>query len=519
MNLILVIISGLLTAFAFPSAFGSVHFPNLGFLAWFSLAPLFYVIKDKGPRESFFYSFITASIYYAISLYWLYPALHTFGHLNPFVSVTLLILVIIYISAYISLAPLLSSWIYQKLEIDRFWTIPIIWVICEFARNYMIFNGFPWGNITNTQYAYLPIIQIVDLTGIHGLAYIMIVMNLWVAERIACRSFKGAKQLHGLYALFLLIFVVSYGYARLSHIDSVQSKWPGIKVAMLQGNIPQEEKHEDGLEEKQLDVYRKYSKIVANNDIDLIVWPETAYPYLVNERAESLPSKDMGLNDAPRDADPFILTGALTVTDGRNRKLRNSMLLVDRGAQIIGEYSKVHLVPFGEYVPYRKFLFFAKRLVDVVGDFAPGKKVEPLFTDNFQIGGLVCYEDLFPEISREHVRKGANILAVITNDAWYGRTSAAFQHVAIAVFRAVENRRWMIRSANSGVSAVIDASGRVLSQTGIFEEGMIVSNVKLGNIETPYTKTGDWFAWACLTVFVAILSVISSKGLGWRKRL
>jgi apolipoprotein N-acyltransferase len=187
------------------------------------------------------------------------------------------------------------------------------------------------------------------------------------------------------------------------------------------------------------------------------------------------------------------------------------MLLIDRESQIIGQYSKVHLVPFGEYVPYRKFLFFAERLVEAVGDFVAGKGVEPIFTDNFQIGGLVCYEDLFPEISREHVRKGANLLAVITNDAWYGRTSAAFQHIAIAVFRAVENRRWMVRSANSGVSAVIDASGRILSRTGIFEEGMIVSNVKLGKIETPYTKIGDWFAWACILVFVTMLAVISKK--------
>jgi len=193
------------------------------------------------------------------------------------------------------------------------------------------------------------------------------------------------------------------------------------------------------------------------------------------------------------------------------RRLYNSVLLVDKGGDVLGRYSKVHLVPFGEYVPFRKFLFFAKKLVAPIGTFERGASVEPMFTDGYQIGGLICYEDVFPEIAAEQTRKGANLLAVVTNDAWYGRSSAAFQHLAISVFRAVENRRWMVRSANTGVSAVIDAAGRIISQTDIFEKGMIVSNVKFGEGSSLYTRFGNWFAWACVGMGVILVGVAAFR--------
>ncbi len=510
---ILVIISGILTALAFPTVFGDIHVPNLGFLAWFSLAPLFFVIKDKGPRASFLWTFLCAAVYYGISLYWLYKALNTYGHLSPVVSVAVMVLLIAVISAYIALAPMLASFVEARTKISRFWTIPIFWVALEFARNYLPCNGFPWGNITNTQFAFLPIIQMTDITGIFGLTYIMILVNCacgfliipyW--RRCDAPATRSAKLM---FATLLVVAALIYGYWRIYDVTKRQEGWPSVRAAVLQGNIPQGEKWIAGAEAAQIEPYADFTKLLVNGGANLIVWPEASYPWIVAEGEAKLNPELIGTGKTREDKNPFVLLGALTSNMKGNgkRDLSNSMLLLDKNGDIAGRYSKTHLVPFGEYVPARKFLFFAKKLVAPIGNFKPGESVQPVATDSYQVGGLICYEDIFPEIAAGQTGNGANILAVITNDAWYGRSSAAFQHLAISVFRAVENRRWMVRSANSGVSAVVDAAGRIISRTDIFEKGMIVSNVKLGEGLSLYTRLGNWFAWVCVAMGVVFLGV------------
>lgn len=524
MNYMLMIISGILTALAFPTVFGDIHVPNLGFLAWFSLAPLFFVIKDKGPRASFLRTFLCSGVYYGISLYWLYKALNTYGHLSPVTSVAVMVLLIAILSAYIALAPMLAAFVEVRTNISRFWTIPVFWAALEFARNYLPCNGFPWGNITNTQFAFLPIIQMTDVTGIYGLTYIMILVNcacglLIIPYWRTCRSNSlqaapvGQKNAKLMFVTFLVVAVLIYGYWRIYDVTKGQEGWPSVRAAMLQGNIPQDEKWIEGGEAAQIEPYANFTKLLVNSGVNLIVWPEASYPWIVPKGETKLDPEIIGTGNTGEDNDPFVLLGALTSTKEGNgrRELSNSMLLLDKNADIAGSYSKTHLVPFGEYVPYRKLLFFAKKLVAPIGNFLPGGSVQPMATDSYQVGGLICYEDIFPELAARQAGNGANVLAVVTNDAWYGRSSAAFQHLAISVFRAVENRRWMVRSANSGVSAVVDAAGRIISQTDIFEKGMIVSNVKLGSGLSLYTRFGDWFAWVCVAAGVVLLGVATGR--------
>lgn len=498
MTYILLIISGLLTAFSFPTVFGPLRFPNLGFLAWFSLVPLLYVIRNASPRRSFVYTFITFAICYSVSLYWLYTAMNTFGHLTPTASVGVLILLIILLSTHIALAPMFSAWVEKKTGIARFWTLPIFWVVVDFAMNYIPCNGFPWGNITNSQFAYLPVIQIVDIVGIYGLTYVMVVFNSAIAE-FCSGKVHFAKYSKASFAATLIISMLIYGFFRIGYVEKMEDNWRSIRVALLQGNIPQDEKWRPGMEEEQLIPYKKSMQELEGKDVNLVVWPEASYPLLIPDVEESLPPESLGLSMADRDSKRFILLGALTISKP-TKSFYNSMILIDNNSNIIGRYHKVHLVPFGEYVPYKKILFFAKKLTAPVGNLKAGEKLAPLYTDDYQIGGLVCYEDLFPEISREMTRNGANLLAAVTNDAWYGVSSAPFQHLAISVFRAVENRRWLVKSANTGVSAVVSATGRIISKTNIFEEGMIVSSVKLGNGSSLYTLLGDWFAWGCVLI-------------------
>jgi apolipoprotein N-acyltransferase len=503
MSFILAIASGLITALTFPTVFGGFHLPNFGFLAWISLVPLFYSIIDSRPRRSFLLTFIAAIFYGGISLSWLYNALSEYGHLSGAVSVGVLSLLIIMVATYAGCALMFASWFEQKLGVNRFWTLPLFWVIFEFARNYTPCNGFPWGSITNTQYAYLPVIQIVDLVGIYGLTYIMIVFNSWIAGIIRGHNPVYRSKQAVIFVTALVSFMLFYGWFRLEHIRKDQNSWQSMRVALVQGNIPQSEKWETGQEEKQLSVHRNYNMMLDKSGIDLIIWPESSYQWLVPANINKLPKEHFGLSDFKFDT--YLLMGALS--EEKDGNLRNSALLLDKTGDILGRYHKNHLVPFGEYVPYRKFLFFARKLVAPIGDFLAGDEKEPLFTDRFQIGGLVCYEDVFPEISRGLVNNGANILAVITNDAWYGRSSAAYQHLAISVFRAVENRRWLVKAANSGVSAVVDATGRIISKTDIFERGVIVSQAKLSDKKTLYSKYGDFFAWICFGIVVCIMVV------------
>jgi apolipoprotein N-acyltransferase len=324
-----------------------------------------------------------------------------------------------------------------------------------------------------------------------------------------------------MFATLLVVAALIYGYWRIYDITKKQDSWPSIRAAVLQGNVPQGEKWAAGGEAGQVKPYADFTKLLMNSGADLIVWPEASYPWIVPEGETRLNPGRIGIGRVGEDKSPFVLLGALTSSGkaarGR-RELSNSMLLLDKAGDIQGRYSKTHLVPFGEYVPAGRLLFFAKKLTAPIGNFSPGASLQPMATDSYQIGGLVCYEDIFPEIAAGQAGNGANLLAVITNDAWYGRSSAAFQHLAIAVFRSVENRRWTVRSANTGVSAVVDAAGRIISQTDIFEKGMIVSNVKLGGEMSLYTRLGGWFAWVCVGIGGVLLGMAAGRHIYGHKR-
>ena len=522
MNILLILLSGVLFGVSFPARFGSFVVPNLGFLAWFALVPLLFAIRHASWRRAFVMTFFAALVWFGISFCWIYPALNVYGGLPSYVSVGVLLLLLVMQAAFIALAPLFSALVESSLGIKRCWTLPLFWVAIDFLRHYFPANGFPWGNITNTQYDYLPIIQSVDVLGIWGLTFLMVLFNVWISEALASvnRINGGEKLSRYLSAATIALFILNagYGYFRITQIGLRQNSEASIRIASVQGNVPQEMKWREGLEESQLAPLVRLTKMLSGSGVDLIIWPEASYPFIISENAASVSAENLGLNGFKSSKDVYLLFGGLTGRPSRAGNppfFFNSMYLADKNGALLGKYSKTHLVPFGEYVPYKKFLFFAKKLVAPVGNFEAGTSLEPLFTDQFQIGSLVCYEDLFPQIARKQTRLGANILAVITNDAWYGNTGAAYQHLAFSVFRAVENRRWLVRSANTGVSAVIDATGKVISSTGLFEDGLIVANAGLRNDRTIYSIISDSFAWAALAVsaILVFIAVIRKKGL------
>ncbi len=499
MNIILAIISGILVGISFPTVFGSLYLPNFGFLMWVALVPLFCAIREMSAGKAFRYTLLTVIIYHTINFFWIFNALKTYGELGFLTSFSLLILLIVMMSLYLAIAVSAAVWVEKRVGVNRFWLIPVFWMAIEFTRNYTPFGGFSWANLSSSQYAYLPLIQISDIIGSDGFVLLIVMFNMLIAGLIVTRKVDRIKTIT---TLLLVALTVTYGYVRLYDIDKKQNDWPFIKVATLQGNVPQEIKGEIGNEKEILAPYQRFMFMLEDSNADLIIWPESTYPWLIPKNTHQLPAEHFGrLYDGS-----LVLFGGLTSKkENGRRQLWNSAYLMGQNGQLLDKYHKYHLVPFGEYLPWRKFLFFARPVVQAVGDFNAGKEIKPLLAGTFKIGPLVCYEDTFPEVSRKMAKNGANLLANITNDAWYGRTSAAYQHVAMAVFRSIETRRWMVRSANSGVSAVIDAAGRVVAGTGIFESGMIVSNVRLSSDESLYVKFGEWFAWLGLAVMALFI--------------
>ncbi len=180
----------------------------------------------------------------------------------------------------------------------------------------------------------------------------------------------------------------------------------------------------------------------------------------------------------------------------------NSAYLLRPDGAVAGRYDKVHLVPYGEYVPLRRLFPFIGKLVAGVGDFRPGKGFDPLVSDGRRLGVLICYEAIFPEAARDYKRNRADLLVNITNDAWFGRTSAPYQHLSMTVFRAIENRLYLVRAANTGISAVIDPTGKILSRTGVFERTVLKGEVKFIDEKTFYAAYGDLFVYLCGIVLI-----------------
>jgi apolipoprotein N-acyltransferase len=241
---------------------------------------------------------------------------------------------------------------------------------------------------------------------------------------------------------------------------------------------------------------------VAEEKPDLIIWPETATPFFFQDAKKYQPL----ILDIPKKIHTFLLFGtpSYTIHQGKVNH-HNSAYLVSPSGELIGKYDKIHLVPFGEYVPMQDLLFFIGSLGEGIGDFKPGKEIFNFALPQGKFGVLICFEIIFPDLCRKFVKRGANFLVTITNDAWFGRTSAPYQHFSMAAFRAVENRVFVARAANTGITGFIDPTGKILKEGRIFTEEAMSGTVRLSSQKTFYTLYGDVFAWICSACSILLL--------------
>jgi len=482
------LISGLALGLAFPR-------PDHGWLAWFALVPLFLVMERRPFRSGF----IAGLSFFGLVFYWVNIVMTTYGKLNPVLSGVAYLLMVSYLALYFGAATWAACRLREKISLPPVLALPVLWVALEFLRAFLM-TGFPWASIGYSQQGALSMIQSADLFGVYGIGFLLAASNAVLAE--AVRSIYRRELRMGPWlaaGLVGLVVLGNWGYGKYRLKDDLARRDDSLNVALIQGNIDQAVKWQPGMRETTVEKYLNLSlEADRAQPADLIVWPEAATPFYLQD----IGPLSRKVLDLPRRADAYLLTGspAYETVNQQQRSLNSAFLLSQRG-NILGRSDKVHLVPFGEYVPLGTLLPFIDKMVAGIGDFSPGTIV-PLPMDGHKLGVLVCYEVIFPELAREWVREGSDLLVNITNDAWFGHSSAPYQHLAMARFRAVENRIWLVRAANTGITAIIDPAGRIVAQTPIFETGFLNGRVGLGAQPTLYTRIGDVLPLACLLLAV-----------------
>ncbi len=490
---LIISLSGVLFASAFFSRY-------LSHLAWICLVPLFFAIDKKSPYASLKAGIIFGTAANFVGQYWLIGTLNRFGGFPWIVSTIFILILCLYMALQFGLFSYLCTRCVaiHKKSIAGGLMAATIWVGLE----YLFPKLFPYG-ISNSQGFNTILIQVADLFGMYFLSFVVVNVNYSIFSIIKKYAETGVWSLKtGLLSFALLLFVLTYGSFRLKEETLRISSSPKIKAAIVQANFDFFEKNEDN-ERKITEKHKKMSYKVASSD--LIIWPETAVQSWLPLEADYYTAD--GTAVVPPIKDTFFVIGGLSfqrTQKGESIKY-NTAFLLDSNSKILGRYHKIKLLMFGEYLPFSNIFPKIKELSPASGDFTPGKELNLLETSirntQLKIGPLICYEDIIPSFSRKLSAKGANILVNLTNDAWFGRSVAPYQHLLISIPRTVETRRYLIRSTNTGISAFIDSRGKVLYSSKLFEDEAVEKEVALiNNVQTLYTQIGDTFPIICTVV-------------------
>ena len=490
------LLSALLLTLSYP-AFG------FSFLAWFALIPMLVAIRGEKPWQAFFTGYITGLLFFGATLYWVgYVAI---------IGVAVLAVYLAFFFGIFAVGVDILAMQFENPRIRFAVLVSCLWVAVELLRSH-VFTGFGWALLGHTQWDTLPIIQIADFSGAYGVSSLIVFTNVLISSKIK-KKIKGRMPDPRYLALLVIVLIVVaiYGYYK------VDQKFEGdpVKISVIQGNIPQSEKWDEKYADEILNKYIELTKEAAKDKPDLIIWPETSVPGFL-ETDQFLRGKITAL---AKEVNTYLLVGTQTERAPQKVRYFNSAALISNKGEIVRRYDKIHLVPFGEYVPLGNSYFsFIKKRYDMGEDYTAGKdytifEIPTQKGKQVKFGVLICFEDVFPEIARNFVRSGADFLVVITNDAWYMKTAAPFQHAQPSVFRAVENRVNVVRCANTGYSCFINQAGKITQEVKdfkgekIFVTGFATANITPGKAETLYFKYGDAFAWLCSGVFLFDLTL------------
>lgn len=470
-------------------------------------------------RRAFTLGLLTGIVSFAGTLYWLVETMTTFGGLATAIAVFAAALLV----AYLSLFPAAFAIVLVRLRhsfgvFGAILSVAPVWVATELGRQY-IWDGFPWALLGYSQVTVLPIAQLAAVVGVYGLSALLALSSAAVAFVIVGERGKerGARQrwLVAATVVALIGACAIWGRVRIGE-GSLAATGDPVRVAVVQGNILQADKWNPRLRDAIIGRYVTMTRQAIDRGATFILWPESSMP--VNFEDDGI--RAGVVKRIAREAGVTLLIGSdqeervhagAPVGDPTNR-LFNAAFLIKPDGSVGAVYRKMHLVPFGEYVPLKRLLFFVAPIVESVGDFSPGTEAALLPVGDHRASTAICYEVIYGNLIRRFTSEGSELLTTITNDAWYGRSSAAYQHWDQAAMRAIENGRYLARAANTGVSGFVDPYGRVIEKSRLFEQALLVHDVKFLRTRTIYSRIGDLVAWLCLAFVIAALLA------SWRMR-
>lgn len=501
-------VSVILLLLALPG--GGGFWPLLGV----ACVPFLVCINRGTCRQALFFGFFFGTVHFLVQLYWIVFVVGHYGGLPLYFSIPALLLLCFYMSGYfIILAVLIRGISSTYPPFAGLWLIPAAWVAMDYLCS-LGFTAFPWMDLGYGTVNVPLFMQSADIWGHYGLTFLIVLLNTCFAFCLMYKKQLKNRRAMTISVVVFLVATLSYSYWRMQVVESELAGAPTINVGVVQGNIDQAQKWNPTRQGATVKTYIDQSRVLLHSSLkpDVLLWPETALPFYPPGHPLLLP-----ISRFLQGEEVMLLTGSpwyeRESLAGDGLKLYNSSLLFNTEGKIVNRTSKSHLVPFGEYVPFKKYLPFIAPLVESVGDFIPGEITDPPACKNAKIGVLICFESIFPDISRKWVAEGANLLVNITNDAWYGKSSAPHQTLAMTRLRAVETRRSVVRAANTGFSAFIDPLGRVQEASPLFVNWQSVRPVVLMEEQTVFMRGGFTFPLVCL-----ILTLFVSLCVIWKRR-
>ncbi len=454
-------------------------------------------------RRAFILGLITGGVCFAGTLYWLVETMTTFGGLATPIAVVAAALLVAYLALFpAAFAVIVSQFRASFGRLAALWLAPAVWVATELGRQY-VWDGFPWELLGYSQVTVLPIAQIASVVGVYGLSGLLALVSAAVA--IALVETGRARWTAPVLVVVLVAATAMWGSARLERAALTNEGTP-IRVAVLQGNIAQDDKWNPAFVDKITDTYIGMTRQVLAQGAQFILWPESSTPFLFEVDL----ARGGAIRRLAQQSGATLLIGSDQVEPiagaaqpQASERYYNAAFLVKPDGSTGAIYRKMHLVPFGEYVPLKRLLFFVGTIIEAVSDFTPGDAPVLLPVNGHVASTAICYEVIYGSLIRRFVTDGSELLTTITNDAWYGRSSAAYQHWDQASMRAIENGRYLARAANTGISGFVDPYGRVLQKTDLFEPAVLVADLRFLQSRTIYTRIGDLAAWLALALTLA----------------
>jgi apolipoprotein N-acyltransferase len=506
-RLALSVCSGLTLALAFPKL-------ELTIVVWFALVPLLFAIDGIPLLMVFAYSWLQGFVFFVATLYPIPFALVTYGHASIMAALAKLVLLGALEGLSIASAFSVGELVSRRLRVPRSMMLATTWVAFEFLRTYFPI-GFPWALLGYAAYRDVMLIQFAEFTGIYGVSALIVLVNVTIYQMLTHSPTILAKVTEGLPALSAVSIALLFGATRIVQLRATAPAG-SLRVAFVQANIPQSLKWEQSNVEPTFQTYATETFRVSQQHPDLAIWPETAVPFAFIAPAEYGPFQfhrfyHDRLVKLVRDIHQPLLFGAPALDFHNGVSTRNRADLLSADGDVVGYYDKMMLVPFDEYVPVSRFLGrFIDMPVESIGPISAGTQQTILPVKDARLGVLICYDSIFPSLARSSVRAGANVLVNLSNDAWFGTTSAPYELLAIAAMRALENHTVMVRVANTGISAIISPYGEIVSETKLGTRVTETDTVSWISSRTFYTEHGDLFAALCaaVTAIGALIAIV-----------